>query len=284
MSFGIIGIKSGGPQRVGLRGTLGLGRNEDDQDYDAEAPASPSRSRRRVRLALRAGKILLIIVVVLAVAVGILFVITPSAGQATQLVQREAADHRIRYPGSPVPKYFAEALVATEDHRFYTNPGVDPLALARVVAAKITGKRDQGGSTITQQLAKMLYTPGQTGFATELEQVTLAMKLNMTYTKAQILQMYSEVAYYGHGYYGLEQASCGYFGHPPQDLTVVQAAMLAGAVNAPTYDDPLDYPAKARARLVHVLDRLQAVGYLTRQQESQALRDPLALSQTRGCE
>jgi membrane peptidoglycan carboxypeptidase len=268
---------------VELRGALGLGRHEDDEeDYEPEAP-SQSRARRRLRLAFRVAKILLIVIVLLALAVGILFAITPSAGQATQLAQREAADHHIQYPGPPVPKYFTEALVATEDHRFYTNVGVDPLALARVIDAKITGKQDQGGSTITQQLAKMLYTPGQTGFATELEQVTLAMKLNMTYTKAQILQMYSEVAYYGHGYYGLGQSSCGYFGHPPQDLTVVQAAMLAGAVNAPTYDDPLVYPARARTRLVHVLDRMQAVGYLTRQQETQALHEPLGLSATRGC-
>ena len=269
---------------MGLRGALGLGRDEDEQleKYEPEAP-SPSKARRRLKLALRVGKILLILLVVLAAAVGLLFVITPSAGQATELVQQEAADHHIQYPGPPVPEYFAEALVATEDHRFYTNPGVDPFALARVVAAKITGKQDQGGSTITQQLAKMLYTPGQTGFATELEQVTLAMKLDMTYTKAQILQMYSEVAYYGHGYYGLGQSSCGYFGRQPQDLTVVQAAMLAGAVNAPTFDDPLVYPAQARARLVHVLSRMQAVGYLTKQQETQALAAPLDLAATRGC-
>ncbi len=266
---------------MGLRGALGLGRDEGEkEDYE---PEPPSRARRRLRLALRISKILLIFLVVLAAVGGILFAVTPSAGQATQLVRQQAAEHHIPYPGPPVPEYFAQALVATEDHRFYTNPGVDPLALGRVVAAKITGKQDQGGSTITQQLAKMLYTPGQAGFTTVLEQVMLAVKLNMTYTKTQILQMYSEVAYYGHGYYGLMRASCGYFGHPAQDLTLVQAAMLAGAVNAPTYDDPLVYPAQARTRLVHVLDRMTAVGYLTRQQEDQALRQPLGLSATRGC-
>jgi len=160
---------------------------------------------------------------------------------------------------------------------------VDPLAVGRVVLARISGKQDQGGSTIAQQLAKMLYTQGRSGVKVELEQVTLAIKLNMTYTKDQILQMYSEVAYYGHGYYGLEQASCGYFGHPPADLTLVQAAMLAGAVNAPTFDDPLSYPVQARARLVHVLGRMQAVGYLTAAQQNTALNAPLGLSATRGC-
>jgi membrane peptidoglycan carboxypeptidase len=161
---------------------------------------------------------------------------------------------------------------------------VDPLAIARVVVYKAVGKEDQGGSTIAQQLAKMLYTGTRTGFKTLLEQVTLAVKLNMTYSKAQILQMYSEVAYYGHGYYGLEQASCGYFGHQAAGLTLVQAAMLAGAVNAPTYDDPLVYPAQARARLVHVLGRMQAVGYLSAAQEQEALSEPLSLSASRGCQ
>jgi membrane peptidoglycan carboxypeptidase len=267
---------------VRVLGALGLGRSE-YEGYDDKPQAAPSKVRRRLRLGLRISKYLLIVLVVFAAGFGLLFVFSPSAGQATQIVQAQAQAHHISYPGPAVPENFARALVATEDHRFYTNPGVDPLAIGRVIAAKITGKNDQGGSTITQQLAKMLYTPGSSGFMTELEQVTLAMKLNMTYTKAQILQMYAEVAYYGHGYYGLEQASCGYFGHPPQDLTLVQAAMLAGAVNAPTYDDPLVYPAQARSRLVHVLGRMLAVGYLTKQQETQALQTPLGLSATRGC-
>ena len=264
-----------------LLGALRPGRFENDE-YD-EPRAAQSKGGRRLRITLRISKYLLIVLVVLAAGVGLLFVITPSAGQATQIARAQAASRHIPYPGPPAPQNFARALVATEDHRFYTNPGVDPLAIGRVVAAKITGKNDQGGSTITQQLAKMLYTPGSAGFATELEQVTLAMKINMTYTKAQILQMYAEVAYYGHGYYGLEQASCGYFGHPAQNLTLVQAAMLAGAVNAPTYDDPLVFPAHARTRLVHVLGRMQAVGDLTKQQETQALQTPLGLSATRGC-
>ena len=266
---------------MGVLSALGLGRDQEDDAYQDEV--APGTTRRRWRVALRIVKWLLIVLVVFGAVVGMLFVFTPSAGQATQLVQAQAVAHHIPYPGPPVPQNFAKALVATEDHRFYTDPGVDPLALARVVDAKITGKQDQGGSTIAQQLAKMLYTPDSSGFTTEIEQVALAMKIDMTYTKAQILQMYAEVAYYGHGYYGLEQASCGYFGHPAADLTLVQAAMLAGAVNAPTYDDPLVYPKQARARLVHVLGRMAAVGDLTRLQEQQALNAPLGLSATRGC-
>ena len=136
----------------------------------------------------------------LALASGALFVLTPSAGQATALAQAQAAEHHIAYPGPAVPQNFAQALVATEDHRFYTDPGVDPFALARVVASRITARTDQGGSTIDQQLAKNLYTSGRSGFTQDLEQVALALKLNLTYSKAEILQLYAEVAYYGHGY------------------------------------------------------------------------------------
>jgi membrane peptidoglycan carboxypeptidase len=160
---------------------------------------------------------------------------------------------------------------------------VDPLAMGRVVISWIIGREDQGGSTIDQQLAKNLYTGGHSGFTEDLEQLAMAVKLNQTYSRPQILRMYAEVAYYGHGYYGLDAASCGYFGRPPDRLTLVQAAMLAGVVNAPSYDDPLVYPQQARTRLVHVIGRMAAVGYLTQAQETAALKAPLGLSAVRGC-
>jgi membrane peptidoglycan carboxypeptidase len=234
------------------------------------------RSRRR-RYLKRAAITLAALVTVLALAVGALWVLTPSASEATQLAQEQAQQHGIAYPGPPVPQNFARPLVATEDHRFYSEPGVDLLAVARVVKAKLTSGQDAGGATIEQQLAKLLYTPGTSSLKAELEQVVLAVKLNNAYSKQQILQLYAEVAYYGHGYYGLEQASCGYFGHPASELTVVQGAMLAGVVNAPSVDDPINDPASARARLIHVIDRMVAVGYLTQAQGSQELAAPLGI-------
>jgi penicillin-binding protein 1A len=242
------------------------------------------RFGRRSRIALRIAKILVATVLVFAAGTGLLFVLTPSAGQATALAQAQARAHHIAYPGPEVPAYFAQALVATEDHRFDSDPGVDPLAMARVVVSWITGHKDQGGSTIDQQLAKNLYTGGHSGFAQDLEQVVMAVKLNQAYSRPEILRLYAEIAYYGHGYYGLQAASCGYFGRLPGQLTLVQAAMLAGVVNAPTYDDPLVYPHQARARLVHVIGRMAAVGYLTTDQELAALNAPLGLSAVRGCQ
>ena len=190
-------------------------------------PPLPRRRSRTRRYLKRVVITLVTLAALFAMAVGALLVATPSAGEATKLAAQEAAQHGIAYPGPVVPANFARPLVATEDHRFYSEPGVDPLAVGRVVQGKITGTIDQGGATIEQQLAKMLYTPGQAGLTAELKQVALALKLNYTYSKAEILRLYAEVAYYGHGYYGLEAASCGYFGHPAAHLTVVQGAMLA---------------------------------------------------------
>jgi membrane peptidoglycan carboxypeptidase len=261
------------------------GDGDEDVDYELTRPL-PTRSRRswQFRLALTIIKVFLVVITVFLAAVALLYAFTPSARQATSLAAAQAAEHHIAYPGPPVPQYFAEALVATEDHRFYADPGVDPLALVRVTASWITGHTDGGGSTIDQQLAKNLYTSGNSSFPQIAEQVALAVKLNRAYSRPEILRMYAEIAYYGHGYYGLQAASCGYFGRPPDQLTVVQAAMLAGAVNAPTYDDPLVYPAHARTRLVHVIDRMAAVGYLTKAQQDAALKAPLDLSAVRGCQ
>jgi membrane peptidoglycan carboxypeptidase len=265
-------------------GVLGTRRSaSSDGGYQSEGPTRPMRPRRRFRIAVWVAKILCAAVLLVAVAAGLLFALSPSAGQATTLAQAQARERHIAYPGPPVPRYFAEALIATEDHRFNSDPGVDPLAMGRVVISWAIGRKDQGGSTIDQQLAKNLYTGGRSGFTEDLEQLAIAVKLNQAYSRAEILRMYAEVAYYGHGYYGLDAASCGYFGRPPERLTLVQAAMLAGVVNAPTYDDPLVYPQQARTRLVHVIGRMAAVGYLTRAQRAAALSAPLSLPATRGC-
>ena len=248
---------------------------QDEHDQQVQPPRKPvSRRRRWLK---RAAITFAVVVVVLAAGLGVLLLATPSATEATTLAAQQAASHGIAYPGPLVPANFARPLVATEDHRFYVEPGMDPLAVGRLVEGKITGSPDQGGATIEQQLAKMLYTEGKRGLLAELEQVTVAVKLNYTYTKPEILRLYAEVAYYGHGYYGLQAASCGYFGHPASELTVVQGAMLAGVVNAPSIDDPISFPANAHARLAHVIARMVAVGYLAPSQGPKVLNTPLGI-------
>jgi membrane peptidoglycan carboxypeptidase len=245
-----------------------------------QAPGAPQalRPRRRgLRLLRRLMTLIVVLVVLVALALGALLLVTPSVGNAPTLARQQDVAHHSVYPGPPVPARFAASLVATEDHRFYSEPGVDPLAIARVVEAAVTGQGDQGGATLDQQLAKLLYTDGKSGVPVKAEQVGLAVKLYLSYSHSQILQMYADVAYFGHGYYGLSAASCGYFGTPSAGLSWPEAAMLAGLVQGPSTDDPILHFARARAREQHVLGRLVATGTLTQAQADTAYSQQLHL-------
>ncbi len=209
-----------------------------------------------------------------ALAAGaVLMLVTPSVSNAERIAQADAERYHSVFPGPPVPSRFADALISTEDHRFATEPGVDPLAIGRVLLAGLTGSGSgqQGGATLYQQLAKMLYTPGRGGLGVEIEQVALAIKLRYSYPRSQILRMYADVAYFGNGFYGIASASCGYFGRPPSRLSWPQAAVLAGLVQAPSAYDPLTSPGLARSRETHVIARLVATGVLTSRQATAAL-------------
>jgi membrane peptidoglycan carboxypeptidase len=242
------------------------------------ADARPRRADRHLPRWLRRVLIaVLAIALAGALAFAVLLLVTPSVSTAPLLAQAFDRAHGAPYPGPPVPQRFAAALVATEDHRFYSEPGFDPIAIGRVIAGRLTGQPDQGGATLYQQLAKMLYTPGSSGPAAQAEQVILGIKLDLTYTKAQILRFYADVAYFGHGYFGLAHASCGYFGVTPAGLTWPQAALLAGLMQAPSTDNPIAHLTVARAREAHVLARLVATGVLTQAQAAGAYRVPLQL-------
>jgi membrane peptidoglycan carboxypeptidase len=236
-----------------------------------------ARPRRRRRWLARIVAVILGLVLLGALALGGLLLVTPSVGDAQARVRQQDRLHHIAYPGSAVPARFAASLLATEDHRFYSEPGIDPFAVGRLIVGRIAGRPDQGGATLYQQLAKMLYTPGRSGLAVEAEQVGLGIKLALSYPKPRILQMYADVAYFGHSYYGLAAASCGYFGVTPARLSWSRAAMLAGLVQAPSADDPIAHLATARARQAHVLGRLVATGRLSQAQAASAYRQPLGL-------
>ena len=234
--------------------------------------------RRRHGWLFRLTVTVLVLILIALVGLGALLVFTPSVSDAPARAQAIDQQHHVAYPGPPVPYRFAAALVSTEDHRFYSEPGIDPFAIARLVEGRLTGRPDQGGATLYVQLAKMLYVPGQSGLLVEAEEVGLGIKLDLTYSKEQILRMYSAVAYFGHHYYGLAAASCGYFGVTPARLSWPQAAMLAGLMQAPSADDPIVHPALGRARQAHVLQRLVATGVLTQVQADQAFRQQLGLT------
>jgi len=255
-----------GGRGSGINGTTGT------TSTDGAARRRPRRLMRRVLIVVAA------LIVVGVVAFGGLLLVTPSVGNARALARAQDRAHHAAFPGPPVPARFAAAIESTEDHRFGYEPGIDPFAIARVTASWLTGggASDQGGATIYQQLAKLLYTRERSGPAAELEQVGLAVKLFMTYSSQQILQMYADVAYFGNNDYGLAAASCGYFGVPPASISWPQAALLAGLVQGPSADDPLQHPGQARQREVHVVGRLAATGEITQHQADVALAQPLA--------
>lgn len=227
---------------------------------------------------------LLALITLLTVATSILLLATPSVGNAWSLARAEARAHHERFPGPAVPARFAAALIATEDHRFASEPGFDPFAFGRVLMSVVTGK-DQGGSTLYQQLAKLLYAKHKSGLTVQVHELALGIKLKFSYPRDQILRMYADVAYFGHGYYGIEQASCGYFGSPPGELSWAQSAVMAGLVQAPSAYDPLQHPELARAREEHVVARLVATGVLTQRQGAAVRAVPMdsVLAHAGGC-
>lgn len=241
-------------------------------------PSTVRPRRHRPRRIRRVAGAVMALAVLGAMALTGLLLALPGVGDAPTLARGLARAHHAAYPGPALPARVAASLVATEDHRFYAEPGIDPVAVGRVILGRLARGPDQGGSTLYQQLARMLYLPGRSGMLAEAEQVLMGIKLDLRYSKAQILQMYTDIAYFGHGYYGLAAASCGYFARPAANLSWGQAAMLAGLVQAPTADDPVAHFANARAREAHVLIRLIATGKLTPRQAARAYRQPLRLA------
>lgn len=170
----------------------------------------------------------------------------------------------------------ALALVASEDERFFSHHGIDTLGLVRAAWGRVTGV-DTGGSTLEMQLAHMLWPAQTQGVWGRVMRVGIALKLDGHYTKTAVLSMYLSAVYFGHGYYGVEAASRGFFGVAPQDVSWGQAAMLAGLVQAPSALDPLVHLQAARARQGYVLSRLVADGVLTPAQAQADAAAPVRL-------
>jgi membrane peptidoglycan carboxypeptidase len=236
----------------------------------AVAVHRPRRLRRLVRALV--GVVLTGIVLLVVV-----WQLTPGVDDAQGRVAARLGAHSAPALAGPVPADLAAALIATEDSSFATNPGVDPRGVLRVAQGLVTGA-DLGGSTLEQQLAKNLYEDGRTGPVERVAEVVLALKLAHTWDKDTLLRMYLDDGYYGHGFYGVTAAAEGYFDVEPAELSWAQSTLLAGLFQAPSADDPLQYPDRAAARQAHVLDRLVDVGTLTRAQAEDVARRPWKLT------
>jgi len=182
----------------------------------------------------------------------------------------------------PVPTKLAEAVVAVEDEHFYSNVFLNVFdGAARAAVASVHAKSDPGGSTIDQQLAKQLY-PGGTGIGGTLQEIALGVKLSLTLSKPEILEMYLNAIYFGHGYWGYVAAARGYFGLDPRQLTWAEASLLAGLPQAPSTYDPIRNLALAKQRQRHVLDQLVVNHHLTAAAARVAFRARLPLKVQHG--
>jgi membrane peptidoglycan carboxypeptidase len=171
------------------------------------------------------------------------------------------------------------AIVATEDERFYRHHGIDLIGLTRAVAydaSHIT--LSQGGSTLTEQLAKVLYLGGNDSSPwRKLQDAAIAMRLESELSKPQILELYLNSVYFGDGAYGVSAASERYFRVAPAHLNLARASLLAGVIQDPSGYDPLLQPSLARQRQVQVLTSMVRDGYATEDQGLAALHDPIPL-------
>jgi penicillin-binding protein 1A len=185
------------------------------------------------------------------------------------------ARHGGRALTPPPPARLAAAVVSTEDGNFYDNAFFNVAAGAgRAAVAAVGTSEDPGGSTIAQQLAKQLYPHGE-GVLGTLEEIGLGVKLSLAYSHEQVLTMYLNSIYYGHGFWGVVAAARGYFGVSPRRLTWGESSLLAGLPQAPSAYDPLRHLALARLRQRHVLDQLVADGHLSTAEADAAFREPL---------
>jgi len=171
--------------------------------------------------------------------------------------------------GTPVrladlPPALVHAVVATEDRRFYDHFGLDVVGLVRAVLANLrAGRIVQGGSTITQQVAKNLFLTPERTVKRKVQELLLALWLEQRFTKDQILAIYLNRVYLGNGAYGVDAAARKYFGRPARALATYEAAMLAGLLKAPSRYNPVSDPARAHARTRQVLKNMIAADYLT---------------------
>ncbi len=175
-----------------------------------------------------------------------------------------------------IPEIFLQALIAVEDSKFNQHAGIDYAGILRAAWKDLIHRRAaQGASTLTQQLARNLFLHADKTIRRKLQEAVLAMEIERSYTKEEILRFYCNQVYMGHGRYGLEAASRFYLGKPAKELDLPEAALLAGIIQRPERLSPFKDPARALARRNHVLSRMLREGWITAEQESAARRSPL---------
>ncbi|MBN2199031.1 MAG: PBP1A family penicillin-binding protein [Candidatus Aminicenantes bacterium] len=209
------------------------------------------------------------------------YIITSVLGDDGRVVKEFAVERRLEVPYEKIPDVLLKAIIATEDPRFFRHRGVDLIGILRAVKENVFGRRQgeklQGGSTITQQLATSLFLRREITLRRKLKEAVLSLRIERRYSKEKILEMYCNQFYFGHGVYGVETASNLFFGKSVADVTLEEAAMLAGIFRGPSIYSPYNAPQVMLQRRNHVLKRMLERGDITSAQAEEAMNIPLAV-------
>ena len=186
-------------------------------------------------------------------------------------------ERRIYMPIAQIPQVMQEAVLAIEDARFYRHGGVDYVGVLRAGLAQFNRAKSQGASTITMQVARNFYLSTEKTFTRKIYEILLALKIERQLSKPQILEIYMNQIFLGQRAYGFAAASEIYFGKPLAEVTVAEAAMLAGLPQAPSAYNPVSNPARATRRQQYIIDRMESNGFITEDQAETARKETLKL-------
>ena len=199
-----------------------------------------------------------------------------------QLMGEFGEERRNLTPIKEIPQILKDAILAIEDNRFYQHGGVDYVGILRAGIANIGRLKSQGASTITMQVARNVYLSSEKTYTRKIYEILLTYKLEHLLTKDQILEIYMNQIFLGNRAYGFASAAETYFGKPLKDITIAEAAMLAGLPKAPSAYNPINNPKRARSRQLHIIERMLENGYITAPQATQAKAESLSLKSAAG--
>jgi penicillin-binding protein 1A len=180
-------------------------------------------------------------------------------------------------PFKDIPKVMKDAVLAIEDARFYQHGGVDYIGLARAALANLGRSKSQGASTITMQVARNVYLSSEKTFTRKIYEILLTSKLEHMLSKDQIFEIYLNQIYLGNRAYGFAAASEAYFGKPLKNISIAEAAMLAGLPKAPSAYNPIVNPKRARSRQLYIIERMEENGFITAEQAAAAKQEELKI-------
>ena len=180
-------------------------------------------------------------------------------------------------PFKDIPKVMKDAVLAIEDARFYQHGGVDYIGLLRASLANLGRAKSQGASTITMQVARNVYLSSEKTFTRKIYEILLTTKLEHNLSKDQIFEIYLNQIYLGNRAYGFAAASEAYFGKPLKNISIAEAAMLAGLPKAPSAYNPISNPKRARSRQLYIIERMEENGFITREQAASAKLEDLKI-------